>query len=97
MTATTVRENESIVRGPSGLNFVCAVLASALTGPGQTIGVSVFIDHFVDDLSLSRPQVSTAYLIGTLTGSIFLPAVGRFIDRNGVCLLYTSPSPRDRG
>ena len=84
MTATEVKKRESVTRGPSGVIFACAVLASALTGPGQTIGVSVFIDHFVDDLSLSRPQVSTAYLIGTLTGSIFLPAVGRFIDRNGV-------------
>lgn len=84
MTATKVRERESIVRGPSGLVFVCAVLAAVLTGPGQTIGVSVFIDHFVEDLSLSRAQVSTAYLIGTLSGSVFLPAVGRFIDRSGV-------------
>ncbi|MFT7475114.1 MAG: MFS family permease [Verrucomicrobiales bacterium] len=61
-----------------------AALSSALTGPGQTIGVSVFIDHFVDDLDLSRPQVSGAYLVGTLTGSLFLPFIGRFIDRRGV-------------
>jgi len=61
-----------------------AILTAALTGPGQTIGVSVFIDHFVDDLGLSRPEVSGAYLVGTLTGSLFLPSVGRFIDRRGV-------------
>lgn len=64
--------------------FASAVLSSALTGPGQTIGVSVFIDHFVDDLGLSRPEVSGAYLVGTLTASLFLPAIGRFIDRRGV-------------
>ncbi len=61
-----------------------ATLSAALTGPGQTIGVSVFIDHFVDDLSLTRSQVSGAYLVGTLIGASLLPMVGRFIDRHGV-------------
>jgi MFS family permease len=61
-----------------------AIVAAGLTGPGQTIGVSVFIDHLVDDLSLSRSQVSTAYLVGTLAGAMLLPSVGKFIDRRGV-------------
>lgn len=61
-----------------------AIIAAGMTGPGQTIGVSVFIDHLVDDLSLSRSQVSTAYLVGTLTGAVLLPSVGKFIDRRGV-------------
>ena len=61
-----------------------AIIAAGLTGPGQTIGVSVFIDHLVDDLSLSRSQVSTAYLIGTLAGATLLPSVGKFIDHRGV-------------
>lgn len=71
-------------RGNAALILGSAILASVLTGPGQTIGVSVFIDHFVEDLGLSRAEVSTAYLIGTLTGSLFLPSVGRFVDRRGV-------------
>ncbi len=74
----------SMFSNGAGWVLFWAVLASALTGPGQTIGVSVFIDHFVDDLGLSRPEVSGAYLVGTLTGSLFLPSVGRFIDRRGV-------------
>ncbi len=64
--------------------LVIATITAMLTGPGQTIGVSVFIDHFVDDLSLSRSQVSTAYLIGTLVGATALPTVGRLVDRFGV-------------
>ncbi len=64
--------------------LILAIVTAGLTGPGQTIGVSVFIDHFVDDLSLSRSQVSTAYLIGTLAGAVLLPSVGKFIDRRGV-------------
>lgn len=72
-------------RLPGGYRvLVLAIVASALTGPGQTTGVSVFIDHFVEDLSLSRSQVSLAYLIGTLSGAGLLPWVGRFIDLRGV-------------
>lgn len=68
-----------------GLSIIgLATITAALTGPGQTIGVSVFTDHFVDDLGLSRSNVSLAYLIGTLTGAVLLPTVGRFIDQRGV-------------
>lgn len=70
--------------GGAGSILAVAILTGALTGPGQTIGVSVFIDHFVDDLGLSRSEVSGAYLVGTLVGALFLPFVGRFIDRRGV-------------
>ena len=60
-----------------------ATLTAALTGPGQTVGVSVFIDHIIEDLSLTRSQVSTAYLIGTMLGALSLPTVGRWVDRVG--------------
>lgn len=66
-----------------------AIVTSAMTGPGQTIGVSVFIDPMVEALSLSRSAVSTAYLVGTLTGAAALPFVGRFVDRRGVRLAQT--------
>lgn len=55
-----------------------------LTGPGQTIGVSVFIDHFADDLDLEKSWITAGYLVGTLSGSLALPTVGRLIDRHGV-------------
>ncbi len=61
-----------------------ATIAGALTAPGQTIGVSVFIDHLVADLGLGRSQVSGAYLVGTLAGAAALPAIGRRIDDRGV-------------
>ncbi len=64
--------------------LVIAIAAGSLTGPGQTIGVSVFINSFIDDLELSRDQVSLAYLFGTLTGSLAMPTVGRLLDRHGV-------------
>lgn len=61
-----------------------STLVMGLTGPGQTIGVSVFIDHFADALDLSKNQISAGYAIGTLCGSLTLPTVGRLIDRHGV-------------
>lgn len=62
---------------------ILATLTAAMTGPGQTIGVSVFVDPLINDLDLTRSQVSTAYLIGTLLGALALPSVGRWVDRTG--------------
>ncbi len=61
-----------------------ATITLGLTGPGQTIGVSVFIDHFADDLDLSKNAISAGYAVGTLAGSLLMPTVGRWIDRFGV-------------
>ncbi len=60
-----------------------AVITAAMTGPGQTIGVSVSIDPLIAELGLSRSEVSAAYLIGTLGGAIALLPVGSWIDRVG--------------
>ncbi|MDE0171002.1 MAG: MFS transporter [bacterium] len=54
-----------------------------MTGPGQTIGVSVSIDPLIAELGLSRSQVSAAYLVGTLAGAMLLLPVGGWIDRAG--------------
>ena len=64
--------------------LILAIITAVLTGPGQTIGVAVFIDHFVNDLDLTRSEVSGAYLVGTLMGATLLPTVGRSIDHFGV-------------
>ena len=61
-----------------------AAITGAMTGPGQTIGVSVFIDHFIEELDISRSQVSTTYLIGTLGAALVLPTIGNRIDTIGV-------------
>ncbi|MFW6692831.1 MFS transporter [Streptomyces sp. MAR4 CNX-425] len=55
----------------------------ALSAPGQTHGVSLFIDPLIADLDISRTQISTAYLTGTLVGACAMPAVGRAVDRYG--------------
>lgn len=55
----------------------------AMTIPGQTIGVSVFLDSIIADLGLGRAAVSGAYMAGTLAASLALPLVGRRIDTVG--------------
>ncbi|MGI9649117.1 MAG: MFS transporter [Acidimicrobiia bacterium] len=62
---------------------VLATITAAMTGPGQTIGVSVFVDPIIEALDLTRSQVSTAYLVGTLLAALALPSVGRWVDRIG--------------
>ncbi|WP_121188644.1 MFS transporter [Nocardiopsis sp. Huas11] len=56
----------------------------ALSGPGQTAGISVFVDHMITDLDVGRSAVSLAYMVGTLGGALALPWIGRAVDRFGV-------------
>lgn len=60
-----------------------AAIGLGMTGPGQTVGVSVFVDPMMESLALSRSQVSAAYLVGTLVGAFALPTTGRILDRRG--------------
>lgn len=64
--------------------LLAGTLGVIMTSPGQTYAVSVFIEHFIADLGISRGLVSTLYTAGTLIGSLALPFVGRQIDRRGV-------------
>lgn len=61
-----------------------ASFAFAATGPGQTMGLSVFVDPLIADLDISRTNLTIAYMIGTLIGAAALPFIGRGLDRFGV-------------
>lgn len=63
--------------------LIGATLGMAMTIPGQTVGVSVFLDSIIADLGLGRSAVSATYTLGTLAGSLSLPFIGRAIDRHG--------------
>jgi MFS transporter, OFA family, oxalate/formate antiporter len=67
--------------------LVAGTLGIIMTSPGQTYAVSIFTEHFITDLGLSRSLVSTLYAGGTLLGSLALPLVGRQIDRRGSRLM----------
>ena len=61
-----------------------ATALTVLTVPGQTVGVSSFIDYMIDALGVSRSALAGAYLAGTIIASTTMPAVGRWVDRRGV-------------
>lgn len=63
--------------------LVAATIGMMMTAPGQTLGVSIFIDQIIADLGFSRSTVSLLYTVGTMAGALSLPFVGRFIDRQG--------------
>lgn len=75
--------------------------------PGQTMGVSVFTESLIEALGLSRVQLSTAYMFGTIVSSLLLPLGGYWFDRwgaralvagscvlLGLTLIYSSQSDR---
>ncbi len=68
---------------PGWPTAMIAALVMCATAPGQTAGVSVFINPMIADLGIPRSQISTAYMVGTLFGGLMLPFVGRWVDRFG--------------
>jgi MFS family permease len=50
------------------------------TTPGQTVGVSPFIDPIAADLGLTRDHVLVLYSIGTFLGILSAPSIGRLVD-----------------
>lgn len=57
--------------------FFCAMLSS----PGQSFALSLYLEHLIEDLGVSRMWLSTLDGSMTLTAAICLPLVGRLADR----------------
>lgn len=60
-----------------------ASVAMAMTAPGQTAAISVFVDPLITSLQVSRSSVAMAYAIGSLAGALVMPLLGRMLDRLG--------------
>jgi len=60
-----------------GLSF----LASALSSPGQSFAISLYIDVLIDSLDVSRLEISSLYGAMTLLAAFCLPYVGNLADR----------------
>src|SRR5258708_15324185 len=74
--------------GLSGaLVAIAAFVGVFATTPGQTVGVSSFIDPIAADLGLAREHVLLLYSVGTFLGILTAPAIGRLVDRLGPRLL----------
>lgn len=74
------------VRSPAlsgALVAFAAFVGVFATTPGQTVGVSSFIDPIAADVGVSRDNVLVLYSIGTFLGILTAPAFGRLVDRVG--------------
>jgi MFS transporter, OFA family, oxalate/formate antiporter len=72
--------------------IVMGTFGVLMSVPGQTIGVSTFTDSLIEVLSLSRDQLSLAYMFGTVISSLMLTRAGRFYDRVGIRFVATVAS-----
>jgi MFS family permease len=68
---------------PGWFVLAAGMLGVFMTTPGQTVGVSVFIDYIGTDLGIPRAQVLLLYSLGTLLGILPAPYIGRLVDRYG--------------
>ena len=48
------------------------------------MGVSVFTDHLIASLSISRTMMGVAYLLGTICSGFLVSWMGRWLDRHGL-------------
>lgn len=62
---------------------VASVVGVFATTPGQTVGVSSFVDPIAADLGLARDTVLVLYSAGTFLGILTAPGIGRLVDRFG--------------
>lgn len=61
-----------------------AMLISIASSPGQTFGVSIFIEPMRIELGLSHGQMGLAYTLGTIFGAAPIFWIGHLVDRRGI-------------
>ena len=59
------------------------VIGVILSVPGQTTGLSAFIEPLLQSLAIERVDLADAYLIGTFSSSLLLTPAGKLFDRIG--------------
>ena len=73
----------AVVISPVFYGWIMAVIATLgilLSVPGQTMGIAVFADAFIDVTGLTRTELSLAYMLGTIASAVFLIRAGRWFD-----------------
>ena len=61
-----------------------AILMQAGTAPGQTFGVSMFLDPIREELGLSETYLSGSYMLASALAALPLMWIGRLMDRWGL-------------
>ena len=72
--------------------WLLSTLGFLMSVPGQTMGMAVFTDPFIDAFDLSRSQLSFAYLCGTVGSAFLLTRAGRLYDRVGARIMVVGAS-----
>jgi MFS family permease len=60
---------------------VVGMVCSALSSPGQSFALSLYIEHLIADVGISRVGISSLYAAATLTAAAALPLFGAVADR----------------
>jgi MFS family permease len=60
-----------------GIGFLC----SALTSPGQSFVIALYLEPIMADMGIGRVEISSLYASATLAAAACLPLVGRLADR----------------
>ncbi|WP_167607275.1 MFS transporter [Maribellus sediminis] len=60
-----------------------ATIGVLFSAPGQTTGVATFTDYLIENIGISRDQISTAYMFGTIGSSFILTYAGQLYDKYG--------------
>lgn len=82
----TVRTSRIINATPfyfGWLILFAGTLGIVMMGPSQTFTVGLFTDSFVNELGISRSNLSLIYGVATLGASFLVPITGRMVDRYG--------------
>ena len=85
-TSLHVRRSRVVAASPiyyGWIILIAGTIGYIMSSPGQTYSVSIFLEYFIEDLSINRSTVSTLYMLGTLTASSAMPFVGRQLDQRG--------------
>jgi sugar phosphate permease len=86
----TIKADRLIGRAPFFYGWIIlagGTVGIVFTSPGQTAVVSVFVEHLIRDLEISRSLVSTLYSGGSIAAALLLPVIGSRIDRHGPRLM----------
>lgn len=89
-TPSPTRSSRWVNRSPVFYGWIiilAGTLGLIMTSPGQTYGVSPFVEHLIADLGISRSLISILFAAGPLVGSLALPFIGRGVDRLGPRLM----------
>ncbi len=72
--------------------WAVSTLGFLMSVPGQTMGLAVFTDWFIDAFGLSRTQLAIAYFFGTVASALILTHAGKLYDRYGARMMLVGSS-----